>query len=129
MSPICKLKKSCSHAHVHTHIHTVVFKRRIALSEAKAHTFKMMEVKKSMKRGRDETKMKGENKETRFSQCWEVCSFSCECARLVDVLPIFQTNFGEMACTNGLHETQECRSTDECLAAAYDCLCACGVRE
>ena len=121
-------------------MYTVVFKRGIALSEAKAHTFKMMGVKKSMKRGRDETKMKGEKKVTRWlnasrEERQDFLSFG-KCARfhvsmqgLFDVLLIFQTNFGEMACTNGLHETQECRSTDECLAAAYDCLCACGVRE
>lgn len=54
----------------------------------------------------------------------------CVCARRsFDVLPIFQTNCGEIACTNGLHEAQECRSTDERPAAAYECPCACGVSE
>lgn len=50
----------------------------------------------------------------------------CVCAqRLFDVLPIFQTNCGEIACSNGLHEAQECRSTDEFFPAACNCLCVC----
>lgn len=50
----------------------------------------------------------------------------CVCAQeLFDVLAISQTKYGEIACPNGLHEAQECRSTDEYLAAAYTQVSVC----
>ena len=46
-----------------------------------------------------------------------VCQY-VEFKQSFDLLPIFQTNCGEICCPNGLHEAAECRSTDEYLAGA-----------